>query len=96
MGGNMSEEQHGIKETKELLQGVMSLAILMTKRFKDGFQMDDLSAILAEMSLNPEFRDAVSGLKKLPAEVKDIDLAEGMELGMLVLKRVPEVIKAAQ
>lgn len=92
----MSEVKVGIKESKELLNGVMSMAVLMVKRFSDGFQVDDLSAILAAMAVDPEFREAIKGLKELPVEVKDIDLQEGLELGMLVLGRVPEIIAAAQ
>lgn len=90
------EQKVGIKETKELLVGVMKMAVLLTNRLSDGFQVEDLSSILAAMAMDPEFREAVAGIKELPAEVKDIDLEEGFELGMLVLKKVPEIIAAAK
>ncbi len=90
------QKEHGIKETMELLKGIDALIVLFIKQFKDGFQVEDLAQILAAMAINPEFKDALAGIKKLPEEVKDIDLEEGLELGMFLLKNVPKYIEAAK
>jgi len=89
-------EQVGIKETKELLVGVLQVAQLLIERFKDGFQMEDLPVILSKLGFDPKFQEAMKGLNQLPKEVKDIDLNEGVELMMVLLVELPKILGAAK
>ena len=87
------EEKRGIKESKELLRGCVVLFKLCVNRMKDGFQLDDLPVLLSKMGYDPELREAMKGVSKIPSEVKDLDLAEIMELASVLLKGVPEVFE---
>jgi chaperonin GroEL (HSP60 family) len=93
------DEKKGIKETRELLNAILGpkgLAVLLTRVFKDGFQTSDLVEIMTTLSIDPIFRDAISGIQKLPEEVKDIDLMEGIELAEIALRAIPAIIKEAK
>ncbi len=93
------DKKKGIKETRELIMALLGpkgLAVLLTKTFKDGFQVSDLVTIMTTLSLDPTFRDAIEGIQKLPEEVKDIDLAEGIELAEIALKAIPAIIQEAK
>ena len=90
-GGKMKKEM-GIEETKELLIGINKLVLILVREFKDGFQVEDLVTIFSKLAMDKELRDAVSGLDKLGGEFKDIDLAEGIELGQIALNMVPQII----
>jgi len=73
----------GLKETKEMMVMGFALAAMLKGELKDGFQVADLMAIL-EKGLTPEFmamvKMAVEGMGEIPAEAKDLDLFEGLEL----------------
>ena len=78
----MSELSLGIKELKEALVGVNELAIFIAMRLKDGIGLDDAMAIWSKLSSDEEFKQkmvaAYDGISQVPAEIKDLDLAEGM------------------
>lgn len=99
-GGHMSEEQkHGVKESKELLIGVNELSLVLMKHLKDGFQAGkDAAAILGELVANEEVKnklvEAVQGVDKVPAEIKDLSLEEGVELGMVQVGYVSKIVDA--
>lgn len=88
----------GIKETKEALVGVNELAVLLVLRLKDGAGFDDIMAIWEKLGNDQEFKqklsDAVKGISEVPAEVKDIDLNEGIDLARLQLDYLPKYIDA--
>lgn len=88
----------GIQETKELLEGLNELGIVLVKTFKDGAQVSDIGALLAAIVANDEVKDAllkaVGGITKVPAEIKDITLAEGMELVVDEITMIPKLIAA--
>lgn len=99
MAGRNEKKTQGIKETRELilaLLGPKGLAVLLTKVFKDGFQTSDLVEILTKLSLDPIFREAISGIQKLPEEIKDLDLSEGIELAEIALRSIPAIIEEAK
>lgn len=89
-------EAQGIKETKEALIGAVALAVVVIKLSKDGLAMDDLSALVAKFVSDPEFRakleEGAKGIEKVPAEIKDISFAEGLELAA-VLPQLLEALK---
>jgi hypothetical protein len=83
----------GIKESKELMEGVMILSLLLFDRFKDGFQMDDMGAVFKALGEDPKIVEAFKGLSELPHEFKDLSLEEGFELARVVLEHVPKFFK---
>jgi len=97
-GPNMAEE-YSVKETKELLVGLNHLSLMLVKHLKDGFQLGkDSVAIVSELMTNKELKTALSeaanGVSKVPAEIKDMSLAEGMELVMVQVDFVPKLLEA--
>lgn len=88
------EEKKDIKEMKEMMVGLMEMALLLAGEFKDGVQLDDFMDIFMKLKDDPRFMEAFKGLKEIPAEAKDLDLNEGMELAMLVMAYVPKLIEA--
>ena len=90
--GEKMKKEMGIDEAKELLIGINKLVLIFVRELKDGFQVEDLITIFSKLAIDKELRDAIGGLDKLGGEFKDIDLAEGIELGQIALSMVPEVI----
>jgi hypothetical protein len=84
----------GITELKELLVGVEKLSLILIKRFKDGVTAEDFTAIMSALATDVDFKNAVTGLRSLPAELKDINVMEGMEIGMFVMQSIPKYINA--
>lgn len=78
------DSKEGIKETAEAVVAVNEIALLCCKQFKDGVQVKDFEQFFVEFTTNPEFKAKVqAGYEKanlIPAEIKDIDAGEGMEL----------------
>jgi hypothetical protein len=94
----MADEKLGIKEIKEALVGVNALAVLLAERMKDGVGIDDAMAVWAKLSSDEAFKAqmvaAYQGISLVPAELKDIDLAEGMELAVLQIQMMPALLAA--
>ena len=95
----MEEQKLGIKETKEALVGVNELSVALIQQFKDGFQpVADVSELYAKLAANPEVSSklmaAYQDIGKVPAEVKDLDLAEGLELAAVQIAYVPKLVEA--
>jgi len=87
----------GIKETIEAQVAVNELALFLVERFKDGFQaIEDGVAIFDKLKNDADFRDkliaAYDNYGAIPAEVKDIDLLEGVELAKVQLDYVPKFV----
>lgn len=76
-------EQYDIKETKEALVATIALGRFVAERLKDGADWGDAMA-LGQKLLDPQFRqlvqDGAEGADKIPAELKDLSLLEGVEL----------------
>ena len=89
---------HGIKETKEALVGLNEVSILIAKRLKDGAQASDIPALLEDLKKDPEviskLEAARDNIAAVPAEIKDLQLSEGMELGVVQASYVPKLIAA--
>jgi len=90
--------EHGIKETKEVLIAVNELALIIIKHVKDGVQVSDIPAIAVEMFRNEAFKDAIANAVKdiamVPAEVKDINVEEGLELAKEQISYLPRLLEA--
>lgn len=87
-------EHIGVKETKEALIGINELSLCIAERLKDGVGVDDIMAIWEKLGNDPAFKqklaDAIDGYSKIPAEVGDIDVNEGIELAGVQLNYLPK------
>jgi len=94
----MSEEKKGIKETKEVLVAINSLSLLIVKKLKDGIQVQDGIEIAQALFSDGEIKSAIQfasdKISEVPAEIKDLDVNEGIELGMYQAMQIPKFIEA--
>lgn len=92
--------KHGVKELKELIEAVMEVGIAVLSEFSDGIQLRDVWTIATKLQNSPDYRGAISkayqGSSKIPAELKDVDGEEAIELAMTMLPYLPKLIKAAK
>lgn len=76
--------EKGIKESKEAIIGLLVIGGVVAKELKDGFQVQDLidvfSAINGDAERKAKVEAALAGVGEIPAEVKDLDWVEGIEL----------------
>lgn len=97
----MADETKGIQETKEVIEAMGALSGVIAKHLKDGFQAgSDVPAIAGELFLKSDVREALQragdGIQNVPAELKDIDMAEAFELaeaGIATAKAVVQALK---
>lgn len=94
----MSEEKVGIKETKEALEGLNKISLLLIKHLKDGAQVKDAIEAATEVMGSSELKTAIAeafkGITSIPSELKDLDASEIFELVMNEGKFGLEVIGA--
>lgn len=93
-------EKAGIKETKEVLDGLSDLGAFIIEKAKDGLQAQDGIDIVTKIMLDPAFKEKmdlmVSGIQNVPAEIKDLDISEGFDLikeGYEGYKQIIEALK---
>lgn len=88
----------GIKETKELLIAINMLAVELIKLVKDGIQASDAAVLVAIISSNEPVKNALfaafSNISAVPAEVKDLDVAEIVELVGAEVGLLPAILEA--
>ena len=85
----------GIKEIKELLEGLKLLGVVGAEVMADGqINSSDIGAITKLLTNAGVLVEAVKGIKEIPAELKDLDQSELLELGTILYQMVVE-IKAA-
>ncbi len=87
---------YSIKETKEALDGVMQMCMVLALVLKDGAQIGDIAVIFEKISTDEILRQkivsAFEGMGKIPDEITHITVQEGMELAMMMLSFVPQFI----
>ena len=83
-------------ETKQVLDLAFMLAAEIAKVAKDGFQLADLVTIFQDIEgdevKKAAFLAAIKDVKDVPAELKQIDLAGGMDLAVYLVGKVPAVV----
>jgi len=93
-------EKHGIGETKDAFIASNELAIFMVERLKDGADIGDAIALLTKLISDDEFqavlKKALDGADKVPSELHDLSITEGMELAMMAINYVPRYVAAFQ
>lgn len=89
-----------VKELNELLEGVLELSVELVYHLKDGAQIGDAIAIWDKLKENGQFKAklerAYNGVSLVDDEIKDLDFAEGLKMGMLLLQYIPRFIEAAK
>lgn len=93
-------KKEGVRELRELIEAVMDIGIAVLAEFSDGIQLRDVWKIVTKLQNSPEYRTAIGkaydGSSKIPAELKDVDGEEAIELAMVMLPYLPKLIKAAR
>lgn len=89
----------GIKETKEVLVAVNDLSLEFITVFrKEGMTFKGILQVLADLESHQDLKDALSAafdnVSAVPEEIKDIDLAEGLQLAEVQLSFIPQVMTA--
>lgn len=87
-----------VKETKEMVIGVNEVTLVLMGGFKDGVQFGDFPAFWAHYQNDAKFEAALKAAwdnyQAIPAEIKDIDVGEGLELAAVQLEYVPKMLDA--
>lgn len=87
----------GTKETKEAVLAVLKLAPILVKQFKDGVQGSDVVELYAKIMGNEEVKAAIlagyEGYQQVPDEVKDLSLAETIDLVIAILPEIQKLIE---
>lgn len=83
------------QQTKELLEGLELVLVQIKKIAKDGkVNLADLPAAMEVLNNISKVTAAIEGVEQVPAELKDITLAEAQEL-IAKLFAVVAAVKAA-
>jgi hypothetical protein len=89
---------HGIKETTEALEALNEILLFFVDKFKDGVQIEDFIDFYSDVICDPKTRavmmKAYEGYKKIPDEIKDIDVLEACALISTQINVVPKILEA--
>lgn len=87
-----------MKETKELVVGLLKVAVLLADVLKDGAQVQDVAAVIAKIQgdevLKAALLAAYNDIELVKEEMKDIDAVKGLEVAMAALPEIAALIKA--
>jgi hypothetical protein len=97
--GLMEQQQKlGNEKIKAVLDGMNEVALEIIKVSKDGIQVKDAAQIVEDILLNSEFKSKlalmVSSFQGAMDEIKDIDIAEGIDLAKFEYDGVKKIIEA--
>lgn len=87
-------EKQDVGETREMLVGVMEMAVMMAELFKDGVDVGDFMEMFMRLRSDDRFVKAFQGMHEIPAEAADLSLEEGAELVGVVMPYVPKIVAA--
>ncbi len=89
----------GVKESKEAAVALIELGAYVVSLAKDGIGFDDALALAKRYQEDPAFKAklnaGIEGYDKIPAELKDLTVAEGVELVGAVGIEVVRALQAA-
>jgi hypothetical protein len=87
-----------MKESKELIAGLMVLSIFLIERLKDGVDLNDAIAVYDKINSDEEFKakvfEAVKGISGVKEEIHNASAVEISELVVEAAKYIPEIVKA--
>jgi hypothetical protein len=85
-------------ETKEALVGLLAITELLASEFKDGVQVADFADIALKIQGNEELKkklmEAYNGIDKVPSEVKELSVAEAIDLVAFAIPQLMNLIGA--
>lgn len=84
----------GITESKKVIADAMDIAIVVAKLTKDGIQIGDALALFGDDKFKAAVAELAKSVGAVPKELGDLDLSEGLELGMIAVMKVPELLAA--
>ena len=79
-------EKIGIEELLEVFDGCYALTEIFILRLKDGYQHEDLVALMTSLATDQRLRDAMDGISKIKGEIKDLDFSEIYQLSQRSIK----------
>ena len=84
----------GIKETTEVIECITIIGIFVARTLKQGMPVD--TAFFVKLQNDPEFQIALKkaseGINKIPAEIKDLDFEENLNLGLMGLRYISQLL----
>jgi hypothetical protein len=87
-----------VKETKELIKGILEVVKVSAEVFKDGFQAQDIVDGYMKLAADPvkkaALEAALANVGEVPEELKDVSLAEGVEILVVVAQELPALLEA--
>lgn len=94
----MGENQVSVKDTKEMIKGVLMLAAILSKKFADGVQATDAAEVWAKFQTDEQFKtamlDAYNGANNISEEIGDLSVAEAFELAGVLVQEIPKLLEA--
>lgn len=91
-------DKAGIVKIQALLVALNEVGLELIKLSRDGVQFSDALALAEYIKANPQVAGSlltvVTSAAELKAEVQDIDLQEGIQLGMIQASYVPKILEA--
>lgn len=85
-----------IKESLELLVAVEIVAVSGIEIAKDGIDFSDLSKVIELVKKSEVITAGVKGLDLIDDEIKDLDQAELMQLGLATFSMIKKIIVATK
>jgi hypothetical protein len=87
----------GIEESKDAVYAMAAVCKVLMKHFKDGVDLEDAVGILKDTILDEEFKETLEkgfdGAALIDDEIKDLNIAESVELGMLAFGQIRGIFK---
>jgi hypothetical protein len=87
----------GIEESKDAVYAMAAVCKVLLKHFKDGADFDDIVGILKDTIMDEDFKatleKAFEGASLIDDEIKDLNIAESVELGMLAFGQIRGIFK---
>jgi hypothetical protein len=91
------EALFGIKETKEALEAFNEIGLFVASQIKDGVGVEDALALYSKIVSDEAFKsiivNAYDRYDQIPAEIKDIDMGEGLELAKVQMDYVDKYLE---
>lgn len=90
----MANQEHGVKETLEIIKGAFTLAKKIVRVTKDGFQViPDTISIVIDQEVQQDLAAAANDARKALMEMRDLELDEVGEVFSFSLNQVKELLE---